>query len=34
MIDVIFSKEYGRLTLDENIFYEKADWKKYPLIYH
>ena len=25
-----FSKEYGRLTLDENIFYEKADWKKYP----
>ncbi len=23
-----FSKEYGRLTLDENIFYEKADWKK------
>ena len=25
-----FSKKFGRLTLDENIFYEKANWKKYP----
>lgn len=25
-----FSKKFGRLTLDENIFYEKASWKKYP----
>jgi len=24
------SKKFGRLTLDENIFYEKANWKKYP----
>ena len=25
-----FSKKFGRLTLDENIFYEKAKWNKYP----
>lgn len=24
------SKKFGRVTLDKNIFYEKAKWKKYP----